>query len=257
MFFDRFSHIQSNQEQKLVEDQAFNVYSSVFGQSSGEHQVLNTESDKPSRRSVKTTYNSSLLQTFNLIKFREDVTDDLDKQEKQFPCDWLVDIRNTGKMFACYDVAQQKRNQKYRFPFLNKHEHLYIYTLIQHSLNRFQTDINIHQLDMVALLKDNEVLSFSFDDVNDSFSMICVQAKDLYIYIIDFINSSVITKVQDRNSIIRKSIFRHYHRRVRTLPKFEMMKEFIQEQESKGNLVLLPKLNQKFVIVYNKKTDLI
>ena len=110
---------------------------------------------------------------------------------------------------------------------------------------------------MVTLLKDNEVLSFSFDDVNDSFSMICVQAKDLYIYIIDFINSTVITRVQDRNSIIRKSIFRHYHRRVRTLPKFEMMKEFIQDQESKGNVVLLPKLNQKFVIVYNKKSDLI
>ena len=109
VFFNRFSHIQSNQEQKTFEEQTFNgIYSSVFGQSSGEHQILNSsESDKPSRRSVKTTYNSCLLQTINLTQFREEVFDDLDMQEKLYPSEWLIDIRNTGKMFAAYDVAQQ------------------------------------------------------------------------------------------------------------------------------------------------------
>ena len=44
----------------------------------------------------------------------------------------------------------------------------------------------IQCLDMMKLLDGNEVLNFSFDDYNSDFASICIQAKDLYIYLIDF-----------------------------------------------------------------------
>lgn len=53
---------------------------------------------------------------------------------------------------------------------------------------------NTYKLDMSELLDDNEVLNFGFDDFNESFSMITVQAKDLYVYHIDFINHQVVRK---------------------------------------------------------------
>jgi len=40
---------------------------------------------------------------------------------------------------------------------------------------------------MLKMLNEQEVLNFGVDDfVNDHFEMICVQAKDLNLYIIDF-----------------------------------------------------------------------
>ena len=66
---------------------------------------------------------------------------------------------------------------------------------------------NIYKLDMSELLGDNEVLNFGFDDFNESFSNITVQAKDLYIYQIDFINHTVVRKTQVRHNVMMKSIF--------------------------------------------------
>ena len=40
---------------------------------------------------------------------------------------------------------------------------------------------------MRKLLKDEEVINFGFDDYNEKFSSICVQAKNLFLYKIDFL----------------------------------------------------------------------
>lgn len=45
---------------------------------------------------------------------------------------------------------------------------------------------------MMKLLDNQEVLNFSFDDFNHDFSRISVQAKDLYIYLIDYVNHQVL-----------------------------------------------------------------
>ena len=62
---------------------------------------------------------------------------------------------------------------------------------------------------MRQLLDDEEVLSFSFDDFSlNSMSTVIVQAKNLYLYQIDFTRHEVIGKVIDsRHSINMKSIF--------------------------------------------------
>jgi len=102
---------------------------------------------------------------------------------------------------------------------------------------------------MLRLLDEQEVLSFSLDDNNDSFSMICVQAKDLYLYIVDFIKGEVVTKIADRNSVLMKGVFYKYTQRGKTMRDFTGVKAFVEDQESLGNKVLLPKLNTEFVIV--------
>ena len=66
----------------------------------------------------------------------------------------------------------------------------------------------MQRLDMINLLNGQEVLNFSFDDFNNDFSSICVQAKDLYIYLIDYTKHEVIKKVdQERQHVVMKSIF--------------------------------------------------
>ena len=62
---------------------------------------------------------------------------------------------------------------------------------------------------MSDLLNENEVLNFGFDDFNESFFTITVQAKDLFIYQIDFINHHVISKTDMRHNVMMKSIFYH------------------------------------------------
>lgn len=101
----------------------------------------------------------------------------------KYPSEWMCDIRNNGKMLAFYDKAQQIRNKNCTDE-VNKSEYLYVYQIILGQ--KVQNKDQIQRLDMMTLLDGQEVLNFSFDDFNHDFSRICVQAKDLYIYLIDF-----------------------------------------------------------------------
>ena len=60
---------------------------------------------------------------------------------------------------------------------------------------------SLQALDLHELLNGEEVLNFGFDDFNEAqtnaSSMIMVQAKDLYLYQIDFINHEVVRKISD------------------------------------------------------------
>lgn len=169
----------------------------------------------------------------------------------------MVDIRNNGKQLALYDKAQQDRNKLVKYKLANKREVMFIYMLV--SFEKTQQpgfEPTFYKLDMRLLLRDNQVLSFSFDDIGESFSQICVQARDLYLYLIDFTNHTVVQKVMDRHSTVRKSIFYNYPKREGTLQFFQHVKSFIRDQELNGNLVLLPKLNEDFLVVLEKDSCL-
>ena len=84
---------------------------------------------------------------------------------------------------------------------------------------------------MRQLLNDQEVLNFGFDDFNDKFSHISVQAKDLYIYFIDFQNATVVSKFPHRSHIIMKSIFYNPLDLEQNETKFQEVKTFIEDQE--------------------------
>ena len=60
---------------------------------------------------------------------------------------------------------------------------------------------------MKRLLNEEEVLTFGFDDFNKSMSNIMVQAKDLYVYIIDFNKHQVVKKIDGRHSVHMSSIY--------------------------------------------------
>ena len=62
----------------------------------------------------------------------------------------------------------------------NKTEILLIYNTINKKVS------SVHALNMKQLLNEEEVLTFGFDDFNKNMSNIMVQAKDLFVYIIDF-----------------------------------------------------------------------
>ncbi len=74
---------------------------------------------------------------------------------------------NNGKVLALFDQAQQDRNKNYTLK-ANKVEVMVLYNIV---LNKASTH---HVLNMRQLLNDEEVLNFSFDDFNDSFSTIIV-----------------------------------------------------------------------------------
>mgnify|MGYP006115936323 CR=1 FL=1 len=84
-------------------------------------------------------------------------------------------------MLALFDKAQQDRNMHCKYA-LNKRETMYIQNIASQK-----TMSILHCIDMIKLLNNEEVLSFGFEDFNDSFSTICVQSKELYLYQIDFI----------------------------------------------------------------------
>lgn len=72
----------------------------------------------------------------------------------------------------------------------------------------------LHCIDMIKLLNNEEVLSFGFEDFNDSFSTICVQSKELYLYQIDFMNEKVLRKFENqRHNLVMKSIFQNVYKR--------------------------------------------
>ena len=94
---------------------------------------------------------------------------------------WIGDINNTGKELALYNTVQPLRNSHYTF-CSNKTEIMYVYNMVQGK------GTDAYKLNMKKLLKNNEVLSFGFDDFNSEFGCICVQAKNLNLYLIDFFN---------------------------------------------------------------------
>ena len=138
--------------------------------------------------------------------------DERDKFDKLYPSQWEVDIKINGKMLALFDKSQYIRNKHWKYPNFNFSEVMFIFNI--NTMNKGKVGDsddkkidNIYKLDMSELLGDNEVLNFGFDDFNESFSTITVQAKDLFIYQIDFINQTVVRKTQERHNVMMKSIF--------------------------------------------------
>ena len=81
------------------------------------------------------------------------------------------------------------------------------------------------------MLNRNEVLSFGLDDAPATYqglSTIVVQAKDLYLYVIDFTNNQLLQKICDvRQSIVMKSILRDQAKIGRYAEDIESFNEFI------------------------------
>jgi hypothetical protein len=87
-----------------------------------------------------------------------------------------------------------------------------------------------HTLDMRRLLDDQEVLSFGINDhgASGDFSTICVQAKDLYIYLIDFSSEILLKKIDTkRSNILMKSIF-YDHFKEENQQYYQSFNEFVQ-----------------------------
>jgi len=129
-----------------------------------------------------------------------------------------------------------------------------VYTIVLAKASNFEP--NIYKLDMLKMLNGQEVLSFGMDDyVNDQFGLICVQAKDLFLYIIDFEKKAVVFKMdQTLTSIQMKSLFFNLQTKDQNLPHYEHVKEYVQEQRLMGNVVKMPKRNEDVVAVLEKGT---
>ena len=103
---------------------------------------------------------------------------------------------------------------------------------------------------MKELLKNNEVLNFCFDDFNSSFSTICVQSKDLYLYEIDFLHHKLLRKILPGcHNIKLNSIFYSIKNKEKNMKKYQAVKEFIQHEKGIGNKIILPKINDEILIV--------
>ena len=123
---------------------------------------------------------------------------------------------------------------------------MYVYSVV---LGKTEIDPVLYELNMKQLLKDNEVLNFGFDDFNESFSCITVQAKNLHLYKIDFTNQKVIEVHSEMNSIKLQSIFYNFNDRDKNLSSFSEFKELIECEEQKGNQVLIPKLDADLLAI--------
>ena len=88
---------------------------------------------------------------------------------------------------------------------------MYIYTfVVSKTPGILQFEPKVYPVDMQNLLDGNEVLSFGLDDFEElesKFHQICVQAKDLYVYKIDFTSSELLGKIETYHQINRSSIF--------------------------------------------------
>ena len=120
------------------------------------------------------------------------------------PTEWTADIRNDGKMLALYDQSQKEWNRMTAYP-INRQEIMHFYS-VGSRRGEIRVDLE-HKLDLYSLLEGQEVLSFGFDDFNDSEELITVQAKDLYLYTIDYAKSELMRKIQRPQNIVARSIF--------------------------------------------------
>ena len=72
------------------------------------------------------------------------------------------------------------------------------------------------------------MLSFGLNDMKASGNQVCVQGKDLFLYIIDVVSNSLMVKMDDvRQSIMMKSIFYDSSKRKDYEPYFQNLNEFI------------------------------
>jgi hypothetical protein len=115
----------------------------------------------------------------------------------------------------------------------------------------------------------------------ETFSSLCVQAKNLKLYIIDTYTKTVINTI-DGNQTMLKSIFRDQNKRDQHHPYYEGLKELVEKERSlgqqefiqnnkdsmskeqlidkvtaMGNTVLIPKLNEEFIAIRIQHTLLI
>jgi hypothetical protein len=97
--------------------------------------------------------------------------------------------------------------------------------------HRMSDDDDCHIVDVHSLLNGEEVLNFAIDDyVADNFDHICVQAKDLAIYIINYEKQRVDFKVDGRNfSLCRQSIFFNPQKKQRHATTGERLKVFVEK----------------------------
>ena len=74
----------------------------------------------------------------------------------------------------------------------NKSENLIIYTISLSKLHNI--DSQVVRLDLKRILDGEELLNFGLDDhgAGDHFSRICLQAKNLYLYIVDYVTHDVV-----------------------------------------------------------------
>lgn len=173
---------------------------------------------------------------------------------KKYPAKWCCDISNNGKMLAFYDKAQIARYKNVK-NIRGNQEELHIFNVFSKRVEQTQHYV----LDMKFFLNSNEVLSFSFDDLSDeefqSQHCINVQARDLYIYQIDYMHESILRKIDSRRTkIIMRSIF--YEDSDYNYKKTQEVKQYIQEQEFLGNQVILPKFNNSYILVRENTSNL-
>ena len=92
-----------------------------------------------------------------------------------------------------FDLNQSERNRLARFKE-NRDETLIVMSI---SLSRIvYLQPIIHKLDMLSLLNGEEVLTFDLNDKRvTNYMVICVQAKDLNIYLIDFEKKFIVKKI--------------------------------------------------------------
>lgn len=106
---------------------------------------------------------------------------------------------------------------------------MYAYKVILIRGNTPQKDpSDVHKVDLYKLLDKQELLSFGLNDMKASGNKVCVQAKDLFLYIIDVAKNTLLLKIDDvRQSIVMKSIFYDSSKREEHQQYFSHLNEFI------------------------------
>jgi hypothetical protein len=160
-----------------------------------------------------------------------------------------VAIGNAGKQLVLFDKAQQARNKEFEFE-LSRREEMHIFTI---TLSKIISSIGtqVVKIDMLELLDGQEVLSFSIGDYTaEVHGRICVQAKDLCLYIIDYDQGKVIKKVSSNTLTVHtKSIFFDLGSVEANSEHFGPLKEKIEEEQRLGNEVKIPKKNDQVIII--------
>lgn len=85
-----------------------------------------------------------------------------------------------------------------------------------------------------------------------------MQAKDLYLYIIDFEVNQVVRRVDGgRTSTLMKSLLYDQENREHNLQYFEKFRQFVGNQEREGRVLRLPKINEDIAVLKEKGSCLI
>jgi hypothetical protein len=102
----------------------------------------------------------------------------------KYPPNWQGALAKTGNICALFDKSQYLRNIEAKFKE-NKTELLYVYTFV--ISKNIMIEPKLYCQDMSTLLDGKEVLDFTLDDYpRQKFSTICIQCKNLHLYVLDF-----------------------------------------------------------------------